>query len=130
MLKKRINFNKVRRIVIDGRVDKLRKERLNIETGIVNRTLKGKDVKLKSFKTYSRSYRNYREKHGRNSNVNLTYTGSMLGAISGKNVPKGLRFYFSSSAETKKATWNQKTRRFFGVDKRQIKYLHKVMSKL
>jgi len=133
MLKKRINFNKVKRIVINGRVDKLRKERLNIETGIVKRTLKGKDVKLKRFGTYapySKNYENYRKRHGRSSKVNLTYTGAMLGAIIGKNIKDGLRFKFSSSAETKKATWNQKTRRFFGVDKTQIRYLKKVMGKL
>ena len=125
MLKKKINFNKVRKTVIEGRLDKLKKEALNIETGIINRTQSGKDVKGKGFKKYSSAYA--KKKGGK---VNLTDTGAMLQAISNKNIPNGVRFYFNASAETKKASWNQKLRKFFGVDKEQIKYLKKKMSKL
>lgn len=130
MLKKKINFRKVRKVVIDGRVDKLRKEALNIETGIINRTLKGKDVKMASFKSYSKEYADYKQSKGRGKTVNLTYTGAMLQAISNKKILNGIRFYFNASAETKKAFWNQKKRKFFGVDKQQVKYLKKKMGKL
>lgn len=130
MLKKKINFRKVRRVIVDGRIDKLRKEALNIETGIITRTQKGKDVKQSSFKPYSRQYSRYKQKKGRGKEVNLSYTGAMLQAISSKKITNGLRFYFNASAETKKAFWNQKKRKFFGVDKLQIKYLKKKMGKL
>ena len=130
MLKKKINFRKVSSKVIDGRVDKLRLEAKNIEAGIIDRTQKGKDTKLKSMKSYKSDYAKYRQKHGRSKKPNLTYTGNMLNAISSKPIKNGLRFYFSSKSETDKAKWNQKTRRFFGVDKNQIKYLVKRMGKL
>ncbi len=130
MLKKKINFNKVRKVVIDDRLVKLRKEGLNIETGIINRTLKGKDIKNSSFKPYSKQYADYKQSKGKGKTVNLTNTGAMLQAISNKKIPNGIRFYFSASAETKKAAWNNKLRKFFGVDKGQVKYLKKKMGKL
>ena len=125
MLKKKINFRKVSNLIVDKRVDKIRAEGLNIETGIINRTQSGKDVKNKSFKKYSAAYK--KKKGGK---VNLTDTGAMLHAISSKKIKNGLRFYFNASSETKKASWNQKLRKFFGVDKTQIKYIKKQLSKL
>ncbi len=141
MLKKKINFRKVEKRVIDGRVKKLRLEALNIEHGILARTLKGKDMKLKSFKPYSSSYKKLKASKGADSKVNLTGVtrkvkgrtvqgGLMLQAISNKRIRNGLRFYFNASAETKKAFWNQRKRKFFGVDKQQIKYLKKKLGKL
>lgn len=130
MLKKKINFRKVRKVVIGGRVEKLVKEGLNIETGIINRTLKGKDVKGSSFEAYTPEYAAYKKSKGRGKKVNLTYSGAMLQAISNKRIVNGLRFYFNASAETKKAFWNQRKRKFFGVDKQQIKYLKKKLGKL
>mgnify|MGYP000312307724 CR=1 FL=1 len=129
MLKKKIDFRKVERKVIGGRVNRLRLEAMNIVHGIVSRTQRGKDVKLRGFKSYKADYAKYRAKHGRDKSVNLTYSGRMLGAINSKKIPLGLRFYFASKSETDKATWNQKTRRFFGIDKIQIKYLKKSLIK-
>ena len=111
-------------------LDKLRKEAGNIIHGILERTQRGKDVKMKGFKSYKADYAKYRAKHGRDRRVNLTYSGRMLGAINSKHIPLGLRFYFASKSETDKAKWNQKTRKFFGADKAQIKYLKKQLSKL
>ncbi len=90
MLKKKINFNKVRKVVIDDRLVKLRKEGLNIETGIINRTLKGKDIKNSSFKPYSKDYADYKQSKGKGKTVNLTNTGAMLQAISNKKIPNGI----------------------------------------
>ena len=50
MLKKKINFRKVEGKVIGGRINKLRLEAMNIVHGIVSRTQRGKDIKLKGFK--------------------------------------------------------------------------------
>ena len=130
MLKKKIDFRKVRRIIIDDRVSDLQKEGGNIVHGIVARTQRGKDMKLKNFKSYKSDYAKYRSKHGRSKTVNLTYSGRMLGAINSKKIPLGLRFYFASKSETDKAKWNQKTRKFFGIDKTQLVYLKKKLSKL
>ena len=54
MLKKKINFRRVEKKVIGDRLEILRKEALNIETGIITRTQKGKDVKGYAFKKYSK----------------------------------------------------------------------------
>lgn len=131
-LKKKIDFRKTRRIVIDGSVKRLRAESLNLLAGIELRTLNGKDVKLRQFQRYSKAYKAYRAKRGRSSQVNLTYTGKMLGAMTTKVIKNGLRFKFISAAETKKAYYNQiiNKREFFGLDKRQIKILRKRINKL
>ena len=126
MLKKKINFKKVKRVVIGGSVKRLREEALNIETGIQWRTQSGKDMNLRAFKPYSSAY----AKRKGSRSVDLTVSNNMLHAISSKKIPNGLRFYFNASSETKKAAHNQKTRKFFGVDKTQIKYLKKQMGKL
>ena len=54
MLKKKVNFRKVKRVILDDRLDKLREEAHNVETGIITRTQQGKDVKLSSFEPYSK----------------------------------------------------------------------------
>ena len=130
MLKKRINFKRVERKLTTDRVNALRKEAGNIEAGIISRTQGGRDVKGSSFKSYSSDYIKKRSKTGRGSSVNLTYTGAMLQAISHKSITNGLRFYFNASAEMKKAFYNQKTRKFFGTDKKQIKYLKGKLGRL
>lgn len=125
-VRKRINFKKVNRVIIDDRVKQLRKEAGNIEVGIINRTQGGKDVDSRSFKPYSKAYARQKV----SNKVNLTKTGAMLQAISHKAIPMGIRFYFSARAETNKAYWNQKTRKFFGVDRKQVKYIKSKLGRL
>lgn len=129
-LTKKINFNKVRTIIIDGREDILQKEAANLEDGIRSRTRAGKDMNLKSFKPYAKSTLKAKSKAGRGSNVNLTNKDHMLPAITAKKIKGGLKFKFTTKSETEKAVWNQETRKFFGIDTNQIKYLNKIMSKL
>ena len=135
MLKKKINFKKVRTVLIRGSEKRLKEESLNIIDGIKERTESGKNVKGKTFKKYSTkgkySYADKRKDAGKRvTPPNLAWTGHMLEAISAKPIKGGLRFYFNAKAETDKASWNQKTRKFFGISKNQIKYLKKVMGKL
>ena len=130
MLTQKINFKKMNKDLMNSRVKKLQIEGNNIEAGIVNRTLQGKDMFLKAFKKYTKGYASFRSKNGRKSTVNLTYTGQMLGAITSDNIPDGLKFKFSSKSESEKAAWNNKTRKFFGTDKTQREYLKKKLSKL
>jgi hypothetical protein len=103
---------------------------MNLESGIRRRTRSGRDVNMKAFKPYSKAYAQYKKDSGRSGKVDLTNKDHMLPAITAKNIDNGLRFGFTSNAETKKAAENQKTRLFFGLSKPQIKYLRKVMSKL
>jgi len=130
MLKKKVNFRKVKRVILDGRLDKLREEAHNVETDIITRTQRGKDVKLSSFEPYSKAYEEKKAKSGRGYTVNLTNKGHMLHAISSKKILNGMRFYFNASSETKKASWNNKTRKFFGIDRVQLKDLKKKLGKL
>lgn len=129
MLKKKINFRRVERKLIGKRVDNLRLEANNIEVGIIKRTQSGKDVNQRRMKPYSAAYKNRRSKENRNTTPDLTRTGAMLQALSNKRITNGIRFYFSASAETKKAFYNNKERNFFGIDKRQIKYLKRKIGK-
>lgn len=129
-LSKKINFNKVRTIIIDGRVNKLQKEAPNLESGIRRRTRQGKDKNLKDFDDYTPGYKAYKKSKGRNGKVDLTLRDHMLPAITAKKITNGLHFTFTTKAELKKAAGNQKKRPFFGLDKVQIKKLIKRMKKL
>lgn len=129
-LRKKINFNKVKTIVIDGRVNKLYKEGFNLVAGIEERTLKGKDKNLRGFRDYTPGYKDYKKSKGRSGKVDLTMKGHMLAAMTFKKIRNGIRFTFNSSTELKKAAGNQKKRPFFGLDRVQIKKLINRMSKL
>ena len=130
MLKKKINFNNLRKTVITGNINKLRLEAGNIEAGMIKRTQRGLDVNLKSFDPYSKEYKAYKRKKGRSGKVDLTFTGNMLNAMTHKTIPNGVRFYFNAKAQRDKARWNMATRYFFGADVKQIAYLKKKMEKL
>ncbi len=130
MLKKKINFNRTRKLMIGGNIKKLRLSAGTIEAGMIKRTQGGKDVKLKSFKKYTKGYEAYKKKKGRGGDVNLTYSGNMLNSITHKNIPRGVRFYFNAKAQRDKARWNMYDRHFFGADKKQIAWLKGYMQKL
>ena len=129
-LKSKVDFGKVKKIVIDGRLANLKLEANNIITGIVNRTQSGKDVANRAFKKYSTSYAKI--KAGYSSKVNLTVKGHMLNNITWKELKGGIRLYFSSAAENTKAHGNQvkNGRKFLGVDPQQKKDIAKRLSKL
>lgn len=88
---------------------------------IQKRTQSGKDVKGSSFKPYSKAYKAYKAKGYGSSKVNLTQTGNMLHSITFKKIKDGIRLYFGTSIENKKAYHNQITngRKFFGLSKKQ-----------
>ncbi len=129
-LTKKIDFGKVSKELTDSRVKKIRLLGNDIVADMHSRTLKGEDVTLGTFKEYSDSYKKQRSKKGRKTKPNLTYTGNMLGGMMSKKIPNGLKFTFTSSSELKKAEWNQKTRKFFGIDKNQKASIKKTLSKL
>ena len=45
------------------------------------RTQQGKQINGRLFARYSQGYKRYKQKHGRNSKVDLTFTGAMLGSM-------------------------------------------------
>jgi len=101
---------------------------------IQTRTGEGVDYNGVPFKKYSDSYLKRRLANGRNKAVNLQWHNQMLRAITAKNIKGGFRIYFMNSTENKKAKYNQETRKFFGLDKKQkeevLKHLKNKINKL
>lgn len=124
-LKKKINFKKGFNKKQDLQVRKLRLLSSEIIVGIIRRTQQGKDINLKSFIDYSPEYKKFKSKKHGSSRPNLTVTQNMLNSISSRHIKNGLRLYFISQSERKKAYHNQVTnkRKFFGVDRKQSRYI-------
>ena len=85
---------------------------------INKRTSLGLDVNEQPFRPYSDAYKGFRKSKGRDTDkVKLIFTGKMRGAMtSGLQGQDGLIF-FSSRAESKKAAQNNRTRKFFGLNR-------------
>lgn len=85
---------------------------------INKRTSLGLDVNEQPFRPYSDAYKGFRKSKGRDTDkVKLIFTGRMRGAMtSGLQGQDGLIF-FSSRAESKKAALNNRTRKFFGLNR-------------
>ena len=85
---------------------------------INKRTSLGLDINEQPFRPYSDAYKGFRVSKGRPvDKVKLIFTGRMRGAMtSGLQGQDGLIF-FSSRAESRKATQNNRTRPFFGLNK-------------
>lgn len=121
--KKRPNFKKYESRFNNIPRDKLQGLANQLTVGIINRTQKGKDKKFKPFKRYSTAYK--KTKRGFGSRVNLTVTNNMLHSINSKIGRNKIRLYFGSTVENAKAYSNNLTRKFFGIDVRQIKIIKK-----
>lgn len=97
------------------------------------RTMDGIDMNGHPFRPYSKLYGEWKmEEHGISS-PNLVVTSRMLNSITYKSIPKGIRLYFNSSTETKKAYENhhKHKRPFFGLTKNErnkvVKRLRRVI---
>ena len=126
---KKVNFKKMGVKLQQRKVKKLRLLASEIIVGIINRTQSGKDVKNNQFKKYSKGYEKTKAKRFGSAKPNLTVTSLMLNAISSKDIPRGVRLFFLSAAENNKALFNEKTRKFFGVDKQQTKQIKKKLKR-
>lgn len=101
-----------------------------LRTEIVKRTQSGKGIEGGALKEYSRSYKELLIREGESTNVDLTRTQQMLGAIQSRvrQAKDGLLelvIYFSSSNESNKARWNSALRPFFGISRKQYRDLVK-----
>ena len=97
---------------------------------IQDRTAKGVDMSSQRFKPYSEKYALFRAKHGRTpANVDLNFTGQMLGDMSLKANSKRAVIYFLRGSEAKKAVHNNKARPFFGFNRSEEKQLAKTFER-
>ena len=93
---------------------------------IEDRTEDGVGFKGGIFKGYSAKYAKFRKKKGRSQNVDLQFTGRMLGSMTSKTDRKKATIFFTRGEEAKKAAMNNKTRPFFGFNRQEEKHLAKV----
>jgi hypothetical protein len=101
---------------------------------IRTKTQKGIDFKNKLFAPYSEGYLKRLEKEGKPTNVDLWYTGKMLGSLTPNEAIKKTGKYkitlgFARAEERNKALWNQvlgtPKREFFGFNSSTEKIINK-----
>lgn len=93
---------------------------------IEDRTQDGVGYKGGAFKEYSDKYAKFRRAKGRGNNVDLQFTGRMLGSMTSKADRKKATIFFTRAEEAKKAAMNNKTRPFFGFNRQEEKQLANV----
>ena len=100
-------------------------------TEIVIRTRAQKDAKGGPFKKLTAKYQKFKIAKGRKGVPDLTFSGSMLAAITNKVEESANnligRIFFNSATEAAKASGNQKIRKFFELSADQI---NKIKAKL
>ena len=103
------------------------------------KTSKGVDFRDRPFAAYSRGYRKRLEKEKRPLKVDLHYDGDMLRSLTPNSTVKKtgkhrVSLAFSNAEQRKKALFNQvmmgdKSRKFFGFNKRTEKIINKSFEK-
>ena len=105
---------------------------------IRTKTQKGIDFQNKPFAPYSEGYLKKLEKEGKPTNVDLWYTGKMLGSLTPSEAIKKTGKYkitlgFARAEERNKALWNQvlntPKREFFGFNNRTEKIIQRTFNK-
>ena len=106
---------------------------------IRTKTAKGIDFNSRPFAPYSEGYIKKLEREGKKTNVDLFYTGRMLGALnpSGRTLRKTgknkVSVNFSNAQMRKRALFNQvlnePKRKFFGFDNRTEKIINKTFNR-
>ena len=91
-----------------------------IQNAIKDRTRLGKSVKGGGFKPYSKEYKKVRAKGGHQLTPNLFFEGDMLSNMSFKKLSstKG-QVFFPNTKQNLKAFFNDQTRPFFSVNKKE-----------
>jgi len=105
---------------------------------IRTKTKKGIDFNSKPFAPYSEGYLKRLQKEGKETNVDLWYSGKMLGALTPnqamtKTGKHKITLGFARAEERNKALWNQvinsPKRQFFGFNNRTEKIINKSFNK-
>ena len=112
-------------------IDKSMKRALSITAQqginiIEDRTEDGVGYKGGAFKGYSEKYAKFRRDKGRGKNVDLQFSGRMLGSMTSKADKRKAKIFFTRAEEAKKAAMNDKTRPFFGFNRQEEKQLANV----
>lgn len=94
---------------------------------IVKRTQDGRDIFNRPFEPYSPEYFKFKTTRGRTGDVDLTFTGKMLGAMTSKvervaNKLVGV-ISFNNKIDGAKARGNMQRRKFFGFAEEQLQRL-------
>jgi hypothetical protein len=95
------------------------------------KTQKGIDFKDRPFASYSQGYINKLNREGKSTNVDLFYSGRMLGSLTSKKTGKHkVSLGFSNAQMRQRALFNQvmmgeKNREFFGFNNRTEKIISK-----
>lgn len=101
-------------------------EAINI---IEDRTASGRETGLIRFKAYSEKYKSFRKSKGRSTKPDLQFSGRMLGSMTSKVGKDKVTIFFTRAEEAKKAAMNEKTRPFFGLNRKDQKHLANVFFK-
>lgn len=99
---------------------------LQAQTIIKKRTSAGVDVNGKPFVPYSDAYKAFRAKSGRSTSPDLMFSGRMMASMKGTaSKTKGVLF-FSRAEESKKAAFNNRSRKFFDLSDKEMDRLQSV----
>ena len=93
---------------------------------IQERMKAGKTITGGNFKKYDSAYAAFRAKTGRKTKPDLQFTGFMFSAITTRANSKQAEIFFTRAEEAKKAAMNNKSRPFFGFNRKEKKVLGKV----
>jgi len=85
---------------------------------IEDRTAEHRGLKGR-FPSYSQKYLEFRQGKGRGKDVDLQFTGKMLGSMSAVSTSSYAEIYFMRGAEAKKAAGVSKKRPFFGFSRKE-----------
>lgn len=97
---------------------------------IEKRTARGIGFKGGQFEPYTPEYARYRRQNRRGVKPNLEFTGEMLGSMTTKANRREANIFFTRATESKKAAMNNKTRPFFGFNKKEKQQLTDIFFKV
>jgi len=97
---------------------------------IEKRTERGVGFKGGEFEPYTDKYAKYRKDNRRGTKPNLEFSGKMLGDMSTKANRREANIFFLRATEAKKAAMNNKTRPFFGFNRKEKQKLTDVFFKV
>jgi len=102
---------------------------LQAQTIIKKRTSAGVDVNGKAFAPYSNAYSAFRSKSGRSTTPDLMFSGRMMASMKATASSRRGVLFFSRAEESKKAAFNNRTRKFFDLSKKELERLQNVYFK-
>jgi len=99
---------------------------LQAQTIIKTRTAKGVDVDGAPFKPYSKTYAAFRSKKGLSTTPDLMFRGAMMASMKATASKNEGVLFFNTSENAKKAAFNNRTRRFFDLSKKELTRIQQV----